>query len=438
MRTVPFRQVFDRTVRLYGRDPRTNIPSDMRDGIVDHINDRVRTICQGWRWPEWEVTEERAFRQVWRDDHQYLRVSLVDGKPDEVFYLGDGFAAGDTEFGDNFGYYRVVSTAVSDPPVGSVPGTDTDFFEAIDPLDTFIAYDQGCKPSIGIVRGVYNANPRVPTCGCGSGLLKYRPSEKGIDICGSGNSTVFVTYSMPVPEYTMLPWVSGKTYARSDIVFDFTTGECFQALTTTTSPVSITTDWRRVPFPDKWSDYVTKGGFADSLMEFDQGGNADLQAKMVLQQFWSQQADDALQGEVDALVAQGQKLVWSFCRQQMRCWCETPLFTGGSVTTLTDECSDGWLYPVPPPPDTNPCDTTYHPEIVAILTADGTPSLEGLTTATRAITCTQITITILVGDTPEAQIWRLDSGAADPDDGGQVAPSDYDLTTNNKHWLKVG
>jgi len=111
------------------------------------------------------------------------------------------------------------------------------------------------------------------------------------------------------------------------------------------------------------------------------------------------------------------------------------------VTTLTDACDDelGWIYPAPPPPVLpDPCDTTYHPEIVSILTVDGTPSLEGLATAPRAITCTQITITIIVSGSPEAQIWRLDSGAADPLDGGQVAPADYDLVSNNKHWLKVG
>jgi len=146
------------------------------------------------------------------------------------------------------------------------------------------------------------------------------PSEKGIDVCGSGNSTVFVTYTMPVPRYTMTPWVGGKTYARADIVFDYATGECFQALITTTSAVSVTTDWRRIPFPDKWMNYAVKGGFADSLMEFDQGGNGDLQAKMVLQQYWQQNADDALQMEVDALVTQGQKLQWSFCQQKSCCW----------------------------------------------------------------------------------------------------------------------
>ena len=75
---------------------------------------------------------------------------------------------------------------------------------------------------------------------------------------------------------------------------------------------------------------------------------------------------------------------------------------------------------------------------VAILTADGTPSLEGLNTTSRAITCTLIRIAIDVSGSPESQTWRLDAGAADSGDPGQVAPADYDATTNSKHWVKVG
>lgn len=108
------------------------------------------------------------------------------------------------------------------------------------------------------------------------------------------------------------------------------------------------------------------------------------------------------------------------------------------MNELTDVCEEGagWVYPGPPIPDG--CDTNYHDEIVAILTIGGTPSLEGLSTAARAITCTLITIAIEVDGAPEAQQWRLDAGPADVGDPGQVAPADYNLTTNNKRWVKVG
>lgn len=109
------------------------------------------------------------------------------------------------------------------------------------------------------------------------------------------------------------------------------------------------------------------------------------------------------------------------------------------MNELTDVCeaNDGFVYPVPPP-EAPGCDSSFHYEIVAILTADGTPSLEGLNTTSRAITCTLIRIVIEVDDSDEAQSWRLEAGPADVDDAGQVAPSDYDATTNDKHWQKVG
>lgn len=332
MRTTPFQAIFNQMVRLHGRDPRKEIPSDMRDAIVDHINDRVRTIWQGWRWPEWEITEERAFRQVWNAAHQYMRVNPGTGQPDEVFYLGSGFVTASGSFGANFGYYRVIASAANDPPIGTVP-TNPAYFAALSPVDTFIEYDQPCKRAIGIVRGIYSRNPRSPTCHSDGGL-RYTPSEKGVDVCCSGNPTVFLTHTLPCPSYTMTPYVVGKTYVRGNVVFDPSTGECFQAFMSTILVPSDTSAWNWVPFLDVWSDYCSKGAFADSLMEFDQGGNGELQAKMVLNQYWNQQADDSLQAEVDALTTQGQKLQWNFCRKTS-CVCESESWSGATLVTIS-------------------------------------------------------------------------------------------------------
>jgi hypothetical protein len=46
---------------------------------------------------------------------------------------------------------------------------------------------------------------------------------------------------------------------------------------------------------------------------------------------------------------------------------------------------------------------------------------------------TLIKITIDAGE----QSWRVDPGAADPTDPGQIAPADYDLSTNDKHYTRV-
>lgn len=104
------------------------------------------------------------------------------------------------------------------------------------------------------------------------------------------------------------------------------------------------------------------------------------------------------------------------------------------MNELTDVCetNEGFIYPGTTPDN---CDTTYHDEIVAILTADGIPSLEGLNTTSRAVDCTLIRIVIDVGGSDEAQTWVLRQGTASED--GQIQPTDYD-PTNTKFWEKVG
>ena len=419
---------------MLGRDPLAEVPQDMARGILEHINERVETIHQAWDWPEWTVTEERAFRQVWNSGHQYKRASDIDGLPDEVFYLGDGFIPGG-DFGDNHGYYRVIISGITDPPIGTLPSDDT-YWELMDePIDSYVAYEQVCRKSIGRVMGVYRGNPRLNGCG-GSGLM-FKPSQFGIDVRGCGNETVFLTYMMPLPVYTIVPRVVGKTYVFGDVVFYPTTGECYRALDTTTNVPTNTTDWAIIPFLEKWATFVVQGAFADCLWEFDQGGNDDLQAKAAIAAKAEEKANKAFEARLDELAAQGQVLKYSFCKAKCGCWCESVAFSGGAVTTLTEECEGGGPE-FPPPPPVTACDTSYHSEIVAILTADGTPSLEELDTTSRRITCTLISIVIVVSGSPEVQQWRLDSGAADGGDDGQVAPADYDATSNNKHWVKVG
>ena len=80
----------------------------------------------------------------------------------------------------------------------------------------------------------------------------------------------------------------------------------------------------------------------------------------------------------------------------------------------------------------------YRPEIAFLLTADGTPALDGLTTAGYFAVESLVEIVIEVSGSLERQTWQLLIGAADIGDLGQVAPLDYNATTNNVHWEKVG
>jgi hypothetical protein len=432
MKTVPFRKVFDYTVELHGRNPEAELSPDLARALVSHINRRVRLACQPWPWPEWQLTEERAFRQVWHADAQYLRVSLVDGHPDEVFYIPDT------------SYYTVNPDAAADPPPGTSPagspsigsGNSSDFFLKLDLVDPFIAYEQTCKRSIGMVLGVYQHNPRSAADSCCNGALNFMPSEKGIDVCGCG-PTVFITYKMPVPRYTITPYVVGKVYSKGDIVFDHASSEVFQALTATAFVPPTESVWRRVPFPETWLEYVCQGAFADSLMEFDQGGNTEAQAKVVLSQYANAKAEKSIQTEIDALMAQGQKFRWNWPRPYSSCWCYSQPWSGGTVSTLTDACEDelGWVYPTPTV--TPGVVYRYYNKVVALRAVTAQPSLDQI--ATRYLFDDSIAqIKINWQGVPTFMTWTIVNGPAGPSDpNGEVRPLDYDAVNNDKHWLRL-
>jgi hypothetical protein len=232
---------------------------------------------------------------------------------------------------------------------------------------------------------------------------------------------------MPKPLYTIVPYVEGRSYQRAEIVFDPATGECFQAVGST-SQAPGTSLWRWVPFLEKWGTFVVHGGFADCLGEFDQGGNDDLQAKLALASAAENRAQEALQNQIDALRAQGQKLQWNFCRRSCY-WYESLPWVGGTVSTLTAECEDelGWVFPSPTPPPAQQ-GLFYFPEVLSLKTT--APKLT-VFVATKNLSIN----TIAKINTGEE--FRLDVGAANDADPGQGAPADYDLATNNKHWTQI-
>ena len=86
---------------------------------------------------------------------QFYQVG-ADGKPDEVFYIPNVATASLVDAA----YYRVNEAAVTSPPIGTLP-TDTTYWEKMDTVDTYVAYDQACRRRIGEVLEVFANNPAV-------------------------------------------------------------------------------------------------------------------------------------------------------------------------------------------------------------------------------------------------------------------------------------
>lgn len=421
LRRTPFKAVVDQVVRLHGLNPRGDIPEDIVFAITEHVNARVEQACLAWDWPEWSMTEQRAFRTPWNADAQFYRAN-ANGIPDEIFYI------------PNTTYYKVLADAVSNPPIGTLP-TDTDYFAVLDPVDSYLEYDQPCKRSIGTVLSIYGTDPRSAAC-CNGSLLRYKPSEKGVDVCGHG-PMVYVHYQMPIPVYTMMPYVAGKVYERGEVVLDPASGECFVAVgITNDAPRTLPALWRHVPFLRKWLQFVKWGAYADGLTEIDAGNSIDANVRAEKSQKAEEKAMIALQQQVDSFAMQGQKLQWNF-RRCYDNWCESIPWCGGTVTTLTDACESGLGFVYPDPvSDCGGVKYEYHYEIKSLRGPQLVP-LNSLATVCFGIGSI-IIIVIDPGTGPERQEYRMVEGPADTNDPGHVQPLDYDATTNSKHWESIG
>jgi hypothetical protein len=370
MRTVTFKSVFESIARQLGMDPRGDaVSSDAGLSISDNLNDRVRTAWFAWEWPEWTITEERAFRQIWNSSRPFYQVG-ADGTPDEVFYIPNVATASLVDAA----YYRVKANGSGSPPPGTPP-TNTTYWEPMDTVDTYVAFDQICRRRIGEVLEVFANNPAVckpPRC------LNKRPSENGIQIYEAGGlSTVFVRYLMPAEQFTTSPYIPSRTYLTGDRVYVADQGECYQALQVAMGkdPATEYSYWRRCLFPAVLAKYVQLGTYADCLSESDTSDERDPVMLQIRGQSASKAASDAeeeFDRQCKRLQAQGQHYQYlpfgvrvarggpavsgfysvpGYVLQGGGAYGYGPIApTGSGQTTLSDQCEGEWTYQVPPPP----------------------------------------------------------------------------------------
>jgi hypothetical protein len=439
MRTVPYFQVWKGVVNRHGLDPDGDkIPYYTARAINRAINRRVRIAWRAWDWPDFSVTEERPYRTIWNATRQFYR-SGANGQPDQLFFL------------PNVTYYQVNPAASQDPPVGTPPvippantnpsldPTSQPYFILLQPLDPFVSMDQVCQRSIGRVIGIYKTNPRLDAFKHSG--ISFRITENGIDLFQISGPTIFVKY-LPAPsKFTTLTWIANKIYNQGDLVFWSPSGECYASIINNNSGSTLNLlNWRLMPMPEVLAGYVEAGAYADCMRE-SHPVDKDL-AQMAMQQSVAAEAEakELLQSEIDILEAEGQRHSYQQHRPPRR-WIrnglvQTPSWTPGTVTTLTDACQfDGMFAPPVPQPGVT---WEFHPEIVGLIDPPP-PSLQGLPTVNRLITSVvEIVIPVPPSNTAVRQTWQLFGGVYDGTDPGQVLPRDYNPVSNIKVWHRVG
>ena len=441
---MPYFEVWKRVVGRHGLDPDGDqIPKPTARAIDRGINRRTRLAWRAWDWPDFSVTEERAYRQTWSSTKQYYRANPISGLPDDVFFI------------PAIGYFTVNIIVDSDPPIGTPPvtppytqpftysldGTGNPYYVLTAPLDAYVSFDQICKLSIGRVIGIYKTNPRLD--GFKHSGISFRPTENGIDLFQVSTPTIFVKH-LPAPsKFTHVPFVAGKVYNSGDIVFYDVTGECYLSFVDghTTSPPN-PGFWRVMYMPEVLSHAVEAGAYADCLRESHPADKELAQVAMQNAQLAEQEYKDLLQAEIDVFMAMGQRHSYQQHRPPRR-WLrsgviQSPVWTPDFVTTLTETCTHDGMYPTPAPGPAPFGMWEFHNEIVALKASTNSPSLDELVTVGRVVeSVVEIVIPVGPSNTKVRQTWQLIFGAANPSDPGAVSPLDYN-SSSPKQWVRVG
>ena len=245
MRTVTFKSVYERVMRMVGLDPdTTGITAGQKAHIVDLINDRVR---QGWEfdlWPELVTVESRPYRETWSATETY-----VTG--DEVYYATDGK------------YYEALADTT-----GEAPSSSPAAWSEVSGLDPYYPFEPADATAIGEMLGIYRSDPRANADSVVS--LAYTVDGTGIWVHDSlrGGQTNWIKYRRRPPMFTLVAWSAGGSYTLGDVVYVASTGECYQAALSSAGAEV----WVKLDMPYILQDFVVRAAAADYLRE---QGNED-------------------------------------------------------------------------------------------------------------------------------------------------------------------
>ena len=314
MRTETYKTVRDAVARLRGKDP-TALDTKTAAEIAQHITDRCREAIEYDYWPELTPCEERQYRSPWASGTTYSAPTASAAV--EVFYPASGgyYQALRASTGQapatlsgsawvvNTAYWAEVAAAyagddwatgavyavadvVRNPSDGryyachtahTAGGTfDATKFGILTPWRPYVALDQASRTAIGEVLHLFRRDPRVYR-GRG-GLVLFTVGAEGIVPAEGAPASVWIEFRVRPPRFTSTAYSSSTAYVAGDLVYYATTGECYQALASTTNHAPTdTTYWRRQELPYVVSQFVQRAALADGLRCDNQSDRAALE-----------------------------------------------------------------------------------------------------------------------------------------------------------------
>lgn len=309
MRSVTFQSVLNGAAAKLGMDPLRDLNPARAASLTEYVNERVKEAWKFEFWPEWTVTEQRYYRDVYdaakavvsADErvfladgcyYQALRLQTPAAQPPAILtgatyvensafwarsqasYAGPDWATGlNLAVGDkvrNPADARFYQCIVAHTTGAVFDGTK---FGVLTPFDRYVAYEQTGQTKMDEVKAVTRRDPRVwPGRPCG---VAFAPSADGIQILDhSAPGVVWVTFRLRPPQFTSVLYSAAGNVALNDLRYwpsgSGGTGEVYQALQAQTPAAlnpATAAYWSKVSFPDILANFVKRAVFADALSD---------------------------------------------------------------------------------------------------------------------------------------------------------------------------
>jgi hypothetical protein len=314
VRTVTFQSVLNGAARLLGLDPVRDLNLQRAGTLAEYITTRC---AEGWKfdfWPEWTVSERRAYRD------NYSSVENITATM-ERWYVGAGnyyqalrdqspaaqapatFTSG--AWVENSAYWAecrrsytadvtwqaglafTLGQKTQNPDDGEVyqchtahtAGASFDLtkFGKLTPFQKYVAYEQTAKTAMDEVKGIYRKDPRVIVGSAGS--VGYFPTDLGIAISeATPPNLVWVEFRLRPPVFTATPYKVATTYAIGEAVYYAATGECYVSRKDANqnhSPAEVNSSWwSKQNLPLILAPFVKLAAAADGMMDQKQNDRA--------------------------------------------------------------------------------------------------------------------------------------------------------------------
>lgn len=250
MRTVTFKSVLDRALRLLEEDP-AEADVELVAVLTEAINARLRTAWEAFPWPERTRLEERFLRDAYD-----AAVTYAAG--DQVYYATD-----DT-------YYEALQATTGNAP------TNATYWEEAEDLERYVAWEQEDQTAVGEFFTIWSANPRVSRT---AREIGFSLSERGAELVlgATTGTSVWVEYGTRPVEMTSTPYDGTEAYAVGDVVYFTTDGRCYECVATASAgdtPATDTDKWTEREFPYILANYCAQGAYQDQLKVEGQSGRS--------------------------------------------------------------------------------------------------------------------------------------------------------------------